>query len=594
MKLSEILDRWLPALVVVLVTIAYANHFHNEFQFDDGHAVVDNLAIRDLRNIPRMFVNGKLISALAVNQNYRPLTAASFAIDYALGGGLIPFYFHITTFFVFILQLLAMGCLFSQILPNRRQAWLAVALYGVHPVGAQTVNYICQRSEVYVAAFLCIGLYLYIRQKPGWAAVAFILAGLTKQNGLVFPALLLAYEYFLGRKSFRKTIPLVLLGFVLTVFVLKMTPKTFEIGRDSVVHYWATQPFVLMTYLKQAILPTDLVGDSDMRPFANLTTPLAVAGYFGLACVIVVAFSKRGQIGFGLSWFIISQAPTLLAPFSDVTNDHRMYVPFIGLALIAGHLASTPRRQVLLALLLPLAIFATLERNRIWATHEAFWYEVTVKSPGDGRGWMNYALSVMAQGRNEEALEALLIARPLTSEAFSPLWLNFGVIYGLLNEHDKAEAAFKKAMEVDPGTTPMYIYGNWLASRQRTAEAVVYLRKALLGNPNDPRPLSVLSAIWNNASKLAQREQRASRFTDLAMLFFLDEKYDNAIRACEHASTLDPKDPVPHNNRAACYIRLGKWIEAEQAALKALELQPDFPSAQENLTKARYHLKNKG
>jgi hypothetical protein len=43
------------AVVVVcgLVFAAYANHFRNGFHFDDGHTIVDNVYVRDLRHIPR-------------------------------------------------------------------------------------------------------------------------------------------------------------------------------------------------------------------------------------------------------------------------------------------------------------------------------------------------------------------------------------------------------------------------------------------------------------------------------------------------------------------------------------------------------------
>ena len=45
---------WLGAVAFALVLVAYANHFDNGFHFDDSHAVVDNAAIRDLANIPRI------------------------------------------------------------------------------------------------------------------------------------------------------------------------------------------------------------------------------------------------------------------------------------------------------------------------------------------------------------------------------------------------------------------------------------------------------------------------------------------------------------------------------------------------------------
>ena len=38
-------------------------------------------------------------------------------------------------------------------------------------------------------------------------------------------------------------------------------------------------------------------------------------------------------IAFGLLWFFLALLPTSLVPLAEVTNDHRMFFPFVGLAL---------------------------------------------------------------------------------------------------------------------------------------------------------------------------------------------------------------------------------------------------------------------
>ena len=37
-------------------------------------------------------------------------------------------------------------------------------------------------------------------------------------------------------------------------------------------------------------------------------------------------------------------------------------------------------------------------RNRVWHSDESLWHDVTVKSPTNGRGLMNYGLTLMARG----------------------------------------------------------------------------------------------------------------------------------------------------------------------------------------------------
>ena len=63
------------ALLLAAILAAYANHFHNGFHMDDGHTIVNNASIRELRNIPLFFHDATTFSALPSNQSYRPLVS---------------------------------------------------------------------------------------------------------------------------------------------------------------------------------------------------------------------------------------------------------------------------------------------------------------------------------------------------------------------------------------------------------------------------------------------------------------------------------------------------------------------------------------
>src|SRR6266404_6272694 len=90
------------ALLLAALIAAYSNHFHNSFHFDDAHTIENNAAIRELRNIPLFFRDATTFSALPSNQSYRPLVSTLLAIDYQLGGGLHPFWFHLSIFALFV------------------------------------------------------------------------------------------------------------------------------------------------------------------------------------------------------------------------------------------------------------------------------------------------------------------------------------------------------------------------------------------------------------------------------------------------------------------------------------------------------------
>src|SRR5438477_3376766 len=131
------------ALLLIVLVAAYANHFHNSFHFDDAHTIVNNAAIRELRNIPLFFRDATTFSALPSNQSYRPLVSTLLAIDYRLGGGVQPFWFHLSIFALFVALVLLLAFVVYRVLeivtPSSANLWIAgaaAAWYGLHPANA--------------------------------------------------------------------------------------------------------------------------------------------------------------------------------------------------------------------------------------------------------------------------------------------------------------------------------------------------------------------------------------------------------------------------------------------------------------------------
>jgi len=152
-------ERTLPALGVVLLLIAvlttYSNHFNNSFHFDDAHTIENNASIRELRNIPLFFRDATSFSSLPANQSYRPLVTTLLAIDYWLGGGLKPFWFHLSIVGLFTGLTLLLAFVISRLLNHTASSpangWIAIgaaAWYGLHSANADTINYVIASSEV--------------------------------------------------------------------------------------------------------------------------------------------------------------------------------------------------------------------------------------------------------------------------------------------------------------------------------------------------------------------------------------------------------------------------------------------------------------
>src|SRR5439155_3033229 len=254
------------AVVLLATVLAYANHFHNGFHFDDFHTVQNNPAIRSLSNIPSFFKDGWTFSVLPSNASYRPLVTTTLAIDYWLSGGLDPFWFHVPTFILFLLQLTLTFLLFASISrqsrPAQQAGWLALfatGWYGLHPASAETVNYVVQRADLHAALGVVASLAIYRLwpkgRKWGIYLLPVALSGFSKLTGLVFPLILFTYYLLfesdygkpsLGRSPLQRAAAasihsLAVCGGV-AIFLTAMTPKTFSPGATSKFQYLITQP----------------------------------------------------------------------------------------------------------------------------------------------------------------------------------------------------------------------------------------------------------------------------------------------------------------------------------------------------------------
>ena len=204
------------ALLVAGLIAAYSNHFHNSFHFDDAHTIVNNAAIRELRNIPLFFRDATTFSALPSNQSYRPLVSTLLAVDYKLGGGLNPFWFHLSIFVLFVALTMLLAFVVYRVLeivaPSSANLWIALAAaawYGLHPANADTINYIIASSEVIstlgvIASFAVYFAFPQLRRYYFYVLPAAI-AILAKPPAAIFAVLFAIYRLLFRQKNARLT-----------------------------------------------------------------------------------------------------------------------------------------------------------------------------------------------------------------------------------------------------------------------------------------------------------------------------------------------------------------------------------------------------
>jgi len=616
----------IAALVLCAVTLTYSNHFQNSFQFDDQHTVQDNVYIRSLSNIPRFFTDAATLSRNPLHRSWRPLVTTSLAIDYWLGGGLEnTFYFHLSTFLWFLLQVLLMYVLYVRLLDlvrpdprNRWIAWFAAAWYGLHPAIAETVNYIIQRGDVMSTLGVVAALVVYARfpeqRKYGLYLIPCALGVLAKPPALIFPLLLLAYvllfEESVSARGFwaaaRKSVPATALSLALAALQWSMTSKTFLPSTGSAYDYLITQPYVALRYFRSFFLPTHLSADSDLQAFSSILHPEVLLGFLFLGGLLfaIYATARRSDtrpISFGLVWFLLGLAPTSLFPLFDVENDHRMFFPFVGLVIAvawAGNLVLLRRplrdrrwaATAGLVCLLPYAL-GTRARNNVWRTPESLWRDVIAKSPRSARGLMDYGLALMGKADFSTAL-AYFERAAVFAPDYSLLEINLGNVNGALNRDAEAERHFRRAIQLDPQQAdPYFHYARWLDYKDRDREATEALNTALALNPVHMGARYVLLYLyakhkrWDRVKSLAEDCLKVAPNDGFVLKFRSAEQKLAGLVASAEALARSQPTPESFLQLSAVYDRMGRFQDSIAAANEALRLRPDFAEAYNNLAR---------
>jgi len=605
------------ALLGAVLLAAYSNHFQNGFHFDDAHTIENNAAIRDLRNAPRFFVDATTFSTLPSNQSYRPLVTTLLAIDYKLGNGLHPFWFHLSSFGLFATLVFLLAFVIDRLTNNRWIAIAAAGVYGLHPANADTVNYLIASAEIISALGVVGSFAIYLGFPALRRSCVYVLpaavAVLAKPPAAIFAALFGVYAWLfperneseqpISRRILEVTLPFVICGAVL-FFVQEMTPHSWIAGAASAKTYLITQPYVALLYFKTFFWPASLSADYDLNPLATMDDPrfwIGLAFLVAFLTTATLAARHKGTrvIGFGLLWFFIALLPTSLFPLAEVMNDHRTFLPYLGLVIaIAGVAARLSRSVSLLRPALKVAVaclvasflcvngYVTFQRNKVWRTEETLWRDVTLKSPNNGRALMNYGNTLMARGDLSGALDYFHRAQALVP--FYPvLFVNLGVAEGAAGHARLAEQYFKKALRLGPMNPDCYsYYGRWLLSQSRAREALPLLRKAVELAPIDARARDALKQAEGFTTDERAAETPESMLA-LSLRLYREQHYEDAIAACRRALAIRPDYAEAWNNIGAALNQLGRYEEAVSACEQALRYKPDFELARNNLQYAR-------
>ena len=630
-------------LTLITLCLAYSNHFQNGFHFDDWHTIEENLFIRKISNIPAFFHDPKMFSVDPDHWGLRPLVTTTLAIDYWLGGSLNPFYFHLSTFIWFIVLGVLMFYTYKNLLQKSISkeltpyiAILATSWYLLHTANAETINYVISRSDVQSTFLIVASFLIYIAYPQKRKYYLYILPAIigvfAKETVLVLVILLFFYllifeedlsiaDLFTIKKlktignTILKLLPITIVIVAVQFYTLSAVKSIPGIS-NPFLEYLLTQTYVWLRYFITFFIPLNLSADSDWTVISNFSDPRIIIGILFLIAYVITIFktSKNKEtkpIAFGLIWFGAALLPTSLAPFAEVTNDHRMFFPFIGLSLsvvtffgliyqkyqnnIKGSMLSRIGISTLIILVLGLNAYGVYQRNKVWKTEATLWLDVTQKSPLNGRGFMNYGLTEMAIGNYQNAINYFNKASELLPY-YSSNYVNLGIATNGLGKTSEAEPYFKKAIELAPNSyRPYQFYGRYLKDNNRYDEAIATLEKALSINSTSADIFEMLFELYNQKQDWIKLNSVCNQYLNILPN---NELAKNYLIASETKTPYYPNQTVAQEPNADFYINqsLANYNQGDYQAciencFKALELEPNRIEALINIGAANNALK---
>jgi tetratricopeptide (TPR) repeat protein len=585
---------------VVLVLVAYLPAFANGFVWDDDDYVTANAALRSLHGLWQLWFEPGVVP------QYYPVTFTSFWVEWQLWGAWAPGY-HATNVLLHAANaVLAWRVLDRLAVPG---AWIAAALFAVHPVHVESVAWITERKNVLSGIFYLGAALLYLtrgrddgRAYAGVVALYVLALGSKSVTATLPVALAIAVwwrEGTLPARDVRRLAPLLLLG--LAAGGLTAWMERTRVG--AVGPYWnqtlAERCLVagraLWFYAAKLVWPHPIAFNYerwtlDATSVAQWLWPAAA-----VAAAIGAWLAGRGPFA-ALAFFAATLAPAL--GFVDVypmryafVADHFQYLASLGvLALVAAAIVrlAGPRATAAGCAVAAVLVVLTFRQAAAYRDLETLWTDTLAKTPRSVLALQN--LGTIEYGRGRLSVALALWERARDVEPDQPdVWNSIGLAQARLGRTDEAIASFERALAVDPRhAEAARNLGTTLAGAGRRDEAIAAYQRAVAAAPGMVEAREDLATLLAGAGRLPDAEaqlrdairtdpQSARGHVQLGAVLGAQGRWREAVAAYEGAVRLAPR-----------------WIDAFASLAEAQAAAGDFPRAVVAAERARDLARNDG
>ena len=590
---------WLGALaLLVLAFAAYWPLIHAGYIWDDYGYIVQNPHLRHLRGLWSIwFVPSSSIQ-------YYPLVYTLFWIEYHLWGT-DPVGFHLLNI---VLQAMN-GVLLWMVLRKVRLpgAWLAAALFTIHPVQVETVGWAVEQKNLTSAALAFGSVLMYLRAFPlavsdgmsvlkerkvvkkwGWwyagATALYIAALLGKTDVCTLPAILLVLAWWRrGRIGWRDVAPTLLwFGFGLALAAVTIYVEHHQAGAKGAAFAFSLAQRMIMAghaiwfYLGKLVWPHPLLevywrwNPAVMRGWQWLW-PFSAMG------AIVILYILRRRIGRGpltaalFFGFAVSPVLGFISYYTmryTFVADHYQYLACIGpLSLAGAGVASAARRwghQKLMgepvlfwissaALLLTLTA-ASFAQSLVYEPPYRVWSHVLKYNPNCWVAEENLAVHYAMQRRLSLAGPLLARANKLSGGADPTVTGNIGDMYYVMGQYSLAIKWYRVSLAGQPHN--IHIIKKLVHCYEHTgdwANAIKDIKQGLAFVPRSAALHFILAADLVHAGNLK-----------------------GAALAYRHGLRYEPRNTKAHYDLAITLERLGDWHGALRHFARAVAISPQY------------------
>jgi tetratricopeptide (TPR) repeat protein len=594
----------LALLLVAVTLVAYLPALLGQFVWDDDHYVTNNLLLRSLKGLWQIW------SVPGATPQYYPLTFTSFWVDYHLWQ-LNPLGYHLINVLLQALNAILLWTILRRL--NVPGAWLAAAVFAVHPVNVESVAWITERKNM-LAGFFFLGSALACLRfwlpnlatadgratkvsetsaaslgewKFYWLALCLYLCALLAKTAIIaLPgAVLVVVWWKSGKVGWRELFPLtpflavgMAMG-LLTVWVEKHFVHPG--GREwtlSFLERCLIAGRAIWFYLGKLAWPHPLMFVYP-RWEIHVAQPLAYLPVLALMVVLFILWLNRKSWArpmlVALVYFLALLFPGLgffnlyFFRYSFVA-DHYQYFAAIGpLTLAAAGISLTlgrfGKRSPFLkplfcgTLLLILGVL-TWRQCGMYTNLETLWQKTLARNPDSWLAHGNLGLGFYHEGRTEEAMEHYRKAIQIDPNDYATM-NNLGIALAAQGQFDEAIETYRRAVQINPNfSEAMNNLGIALATRGRSDEAIENFRKVIQNNPN------YYEALDNLGVALASRGQ-----------------FDEAIKNFHQAIRINSNRPETFYHLGMALGHLGRKREAMAQYREALRLDPNLTGALINL-----------